>query len=251
MITVFKDTHTNKNEAPYNPLKLYQVMRQDNKDLLNGKQQDAKEFWMRITEVMDNDKNSSKFLFAHNLTTIVKCELCQTSSQTEHKVVAHIIEVGGRLTVQEAVDAYFAEEVLETYACEVCKRINIGKAKKKCFVKSAPKVLCLMLNRLAKNDEKIADNIGLNYQLKLSEFLLANKATHITYKLVSTINHIGTNISNGHYTATACCSSHSFYEFDDSRVHSVDAISGSDAYILIYELSTKVFFFFCSMVLCL
>lgn len=228
---------------PYNPKKIYESLRLLNADLLNGKQQDAQELWMRIMKVFENRRNSSTMfdrLFTHDVITNVKCENCFKEFLTERETRVHIIEVGGRPTIQVALDDYFAGDVVETYKCSKCDYINKDKSKKKYFLKSAPNMLCLMLNRFKMKTKKNRDDIELNEQLTLTNFSSSSKTTSAKYKLVSTINHIGMNISSGHYTATACCSNKTFYEFDDTRVKNIDSISGRNAYILFYQLSAKV-----------
>lgn len=242
---MFKDTHNQENPTPYyNPKEIYESLRQLNTDLLDGGQQDAHEFWVLLMNVFENRRNSSTMFdrfFKHDVITNVKCGNCLKDSQTVRETSAHIIEIGGRPTIQEALDVYFAGDVVETYICSACKSINKYEAEKKYFLKSAPNMLCLVLNRFKKTRNKIKDYIELSEQLTLTNFSSSSETIRANYKLVSIINHIGTNISNGHYTATACCFNNTFYEFDDSRVKRLDVISGYNAYIVFYELSAKVF----------
>lgn len=240
MINIFKETHTQKNqEQYYSPSNEYPVLRKENEDLLNGKQQDAHEFLSRIMKALENKKNCSTMfaeLFEHVHVTIVKCEYCHKTSSTTSKYSGHVIEVHGRLTVREAVESYFAEEIVETYYCELCQNINKNSARKSYLLESGPKILYLVLNRFRNERKKNQDNIELNEELQLS---VASETNQINYKLASIINHYGTSRFKGHYTATACCSN-SYYEFDDSRVHDIKDPIGCNAYILMYEL-TEVF----------
>lgn len=237
MISTFKETHTQKIQPQYySPTNLYHIFRKENKNLLNGKQQDAHEFWMQLMKSMESTSIFDK-LFVHDVETFVKCGYCYKVSQTKRTFRGHVIDIRGRLTIREAVDAYFAEHIIETYGCEFCNRENKDMATNKHILESVPKILCLMLNRFDTNNEKIKDNIGLSEGLKLSA---SNETNQINYKLVSIINHFGSNLYEGHYTSTACCSNHSYYEFNDSRVHNIIAPIGYNAYILLYELSTEV-----------
>lgn len=228
---------------PYDPQNIYESLRRLNPDLLDGNQQDAHEFWVRIMGVFEKKRNSSTMfdsLFSHDVITIVKCDKCLSDFRTIRETSAHVIEIGGRTTVQDALDAYFVEDVLETYKCSACKRINNDEAKKKYFLENVPNMLCLVLNRFEMKEKKNKEDIHLNEQLTLKNFSSSSKVTSANYKLVSIINHIGMNILRGHYTAISCCSN-TFYEFDDDLVKRVDEISGRDAYILFYQLSAKVF----------
>lgn len=216
-------------------------MQKGNKDLLNYKQQDAHEFWIRLMDAMDSKENcsiKSDKLFLHDVVTIVKCGHCQKNFQTKRKCSGHIIDIRGRHTISEALDAYFAEEVIETYECEECKMITKSRTKKRYFLESAPDILCLVLNRFENRVKKIDENLNLNGQLVLS---VSSKNNQVNFKLVSIINHFGSNINGGHYTSIACGPNNSFFEFDDYRVNKINAIIGRNAYILMYELTTKVF----------
>jgi ubiquitin C-terminal hydrolase len=241
IINAFKDTHT-ENRYPYNPSNLYKSMRDKKKNLLDGKQQDAQEFWSQIMEAIEIEPNSVLYnkLFSHETVTMVKCVYCNTISDTKQICIGHVIRIQGTTSVHEAVDTYFAEDILDTYECEACSAINKDMAKKTFVLKSIPNILCLVLNRFENKEKKICNSITLNKELKLSDHILSGETANIIYKLVSVVNHIGANLSNGHYTTTICVPNNLFYEFDDNRVGNTDAISGSNAYILIYELSCEL-----------
>lgn len=240
---MFKDTHNKDNQAPYDPQNLYKSLQLANADLLDGKQQDAHEFWMRIMRVFEKRMNSSTMFerwISHDVITNVKCGTCYKNFETVRKVNQHIIDVRGHHSVQKAVDAYFEGDILETYKCEACKGNNDEKAKKSYYLKSVPNIFSVVLNRFENKNKKYKNNIEISKQLKLTNFSSSSETVGANYKLVSVINHIGENISSGHYTAIACCSN-TFHEFNDSRVERTDAINGYNAYILFYELLAKVF----------
>lgn len=241
MIIAFKDSRTQGNISPYSPTKLYEILKQGNEGLLNGKQQDAHECWTRLMQTIENKNKCLPMLsklFVHEVITSVECDFCNIMSETEKEYNGHVIEFCGRDTIQEAVDAYFSEETLEIYKCAVCEHINKHSAKKKYSLKNVPKVLCLVLNRFKKDGNKIKDDIEIS-DLELTN--LTDENVRINYKLVSTVNHIGESPCFGHYTATACGTSKLCYEFDDSYVRRINSIKSCNAYILIYELSNKVF----------
>lgn len=211
--------------------------------MLDGGQQDAHEFWMRIMSVFEKKRNSSTMFdrwFLHDVITYVNCGYCYQNSETVREVSQHIIDISGYNSIKEAVDAYFEGDTVETYQCLTCNSINNEKAHKKYCLNNVPKILTLVLNRF-KNKSKIHQNdVELSKQLTLTNFSSSRGVVRANYNLVSVINHIGQNISSGHYTTIACSSS-TFYEFDDSYVKRTDAINGCNAYILFYELSAKVF----------
>lgn len=190
---------------------------------------------------MENKRNCSTMftkVFEHIVITNVKCGFCHKDSQTKRICNGHVVDIQGRLTISEALEDYFAEEIVETYNCKYCKTINENEAKKKYVFESAPRILYLMLNRFKNRMEKLKDSIELNAQLELE---VSSEKISVKYKLASIVNHIGNNLFEGHYTAIACCSSNTFYEFDDGHVHKISGPDGCNAYILIYELSTEVF----------
>lgn len=59
----------------------------------------------------------------------------------------------------------------------------------------------------------------------------------LTYRLVAMVNHVGSSVNCGHYTAVARSSGGQLYHFDDSNVRPVSSPSLPDAnaYIIIYE----------------
>lgn len=99
-------------------------MRKDNKDLLNYKQQDAHEFWLRLMTAMENKRNCYIFpnLFEHIIVTNVRCGHCHNDSQTKQKCDGLVLDFNGRPTIREALDAYFDEEIVENFFCENCTK---------------------------------------------------------------------------------------------------------------------------------
>lgn len=214
-------------------------MLQGNQDLLNGKMQDAQEFWMRIMKSMEEIKCCKGLygMFSHDFISITKCENCNNESQIDYKASAHVIEIRGRTTIQQALNAYFAEVIVQKYKCSVCESDDYS-AKKSFSFKNAPNCLVLVFDRFNNGLKKVRDHIELTYRLNLSDNIFKDKlAADVNYTLVSTINHYGSNCSDGHYTAISRSTENQFNEFDDSHVRSTNTISGRDAYILMYELA--------------
>lgn len=235
----FKKTHAEVTATPINPSFLYNIMRRSNGDLLNGKVQDAQEFWMRIIHTIENIKccKDLKGLFLHNIISVIKCEICDCESEIDQETTAHVIEICKRNTIQEAINDYFSEQTVEDYVCPVCLQHS---SKKKYFLKSAPQCLVLVLNRFDNALKKVTDPIKITDKLNLSGNTLTDGNIQLHYALVSSINHHGSKSSNGHYTAISY-HGNTIYEFDDANVASVDSLNSSNAYILMYELR-KVFF---------
>lgn len=223
----------------YDPKRVFENFRnQNNQNLMDGCQQDAHEFWMRLMELIDCKRNCCmqfNKLFEHQIKTSVQCGNCSNISTTREVVSAHIVNIQHQSTVQGAMNAYFDPQGLESYTCSSCGSINIDGAKKTHFVEEPPKCFCLVLNRFQNTHTKIYHNLLLNPTLTLHKCDASNDK-EFNYKLVSIVNHVGENLINGHYTATSCTELTN-YEFDDSFVRRIDAVNGQYAYILIYELT--------------
>lgn len=104
----------------------------------------------------------------------------------------------------------------------------------------APKCLCLVLNRFGNSSAKINQRIVINENLQLSIYDCRNEVRIVSYKLVSTINHIGSGRAAGHYTDNFLADYNFLFEFDDSLVSRVNAINGCNVYMLMYQLADKV-----------
>lgn len=245
---MFKETRAdgiNKKKA-FNPSNMYLLMREKNKDLLNYKQQDAHEFWLRLMTAMDDESNCSNMfakLFEHVVVTSVKCPKCKKNSQTKQVYKGHVIDIHGWQTISDAINSYFATEMVGSFYCDNCNEKHENGVTKNFVMESTPKILYLMLNRFRNGTHKIKDVIALNTQIQLQVSTSNNPKK---YQLASIINHIGSNLVGGHYTAVVRSPSNTFYEFDDTRVHKIDCPVGSNAYILMYELSEVLFFCFFS-----
>lgn len=156
----FKKTHTKKPPTEISPIQLYTVMKRANKDLLNGKVQDAQEFWMRIIDSIEKLEccQELKGLFLHQFTSFVKCEICDRESDIDYETTAHVIQFRGRNTIQEAINDYFSEENVEDYVCPDCLQHS---SKKSHWFKSAPHCLVFVLSRFDNGSKKITDHIEL------------------------------------------------------------------------------------------
>lgn len=231
---------TNSRTASFDPTNIYKNFRKrNNKDILNGRQQDAQEFWIRLMKLTDSEEIScTKFSkwFEHKIEIAVTCGNCNFYSMSQEDTSAHVIDILEKKTIQEAVDGYFGEQTV-SYKCDRC---NItSQATKTYFLKRSPKHLCLFLSRFENISSKIVQGIQINKQLQLSSYSTRSEVTKIDYELVSVINHIGKNLVEGHYTAMSC-NSGIMYEFDDSHVRRTNVINNCDAYMLIYESRVEV-----------
>jgi len=139
------------------------------------------------------------------------------------------------------------EELTETelYYCSNCQQKQ--RSTKRFWIRRLPDVLCLHLKRFRYNNflrTKIDDYIKFPIQgLDMKRFVMANK--HETrgsscgptiYDLVAFIEHHGSGLGSGHYTAY-CRHDGCWFHFDDSNVTACDesTVRQSKAYILFYN----------------
>lgn len=139
------------------------------------------------------------------------------------------------------------EELTETelYYCSNCQQKQ--RSTKRFWVRKLPEVLCLHLKRFRYNNflrTKIDEFIQFPIRgLDMRRFVMANKhetrgssCGPTTYDLVAFIEHHGSGVGSGHYTAY-CRHDDYWFHFDDSSVTACDesTVKRSKAYILFYN----------------
>lgn len=102
--------------------------------------------------------------------------------------------------------------------------------------------MMVVLNRFSKRFKTNCD-IKINDEVVVKT-VTENGIRQWKYQLMSAINHIGQTYKTGHYT-TIVRSGKEIFKFDDAKIRSVQNISGSDAYILFYELVVICLLFYC------
>lgn len=246
-LKIFKDTRCSN--LPYSPYQFYDALKKRNKfllGLLNGKHQDPHEFFMLLTEELEKQNHSAPW-FANNFTadmeTQIECSSCGTIHTTTGKVGDLTLEITGNESIQSSLDSYFNYDLIEDYECESRGR-KIGVANKRHVLLTAPNCLCLHLKRFSGANKKIKDFIHITKELGLSRYFSKPQTREWKYKLVAVINHFGESVHVGHYNTIVIQSTDLFYEFDDRNVREVTSnmISGSQAYLLFYELIEVISF---------
>ena len=139
------------------------------------------------------------------------------------------------------------EELTETelYYCSNCQQKQ--RSTRRFWIKKLPDVLCLHLKRFRYNHflrTKIDDFIQFPiHGLDMKRFVMTNKhetrgssSGPTTYDLVAFIEHHGSGVGSGHYTAY-CRHDDYWFHFDDSSVNACDEsiVERSRAYILFYN----------------
>lgn len=139
------------------------------------------------------------------------------------------------------------EELTETelYYCSNCQQKQ--RSTRRFWIRKLPDVLCLHLKRFRYNNflrTKIDDYIQFPIQgLDMKRFVMTNKhetrgssSGPTTFDLVAFIEHHGSGVGSGHYTAY-CRHDDYWFHFDDSSVNACDenTVMRSKAYILFYN----------------
>lgn len=139
------------------------------------------------------------------------------------------------------------EELTDTelYYCSNCQMKQ--RSTRRFWIRKLPDVLCLHLKRFRYNNylrTKIDDYIQFPIQdLDMKRYVMANKhetrgssSGPTTYDLVAFIEHHGSGVGSGHYTAY-CRHDDYWFHFDDSSVNACDekSVMRSKAYILFYN----------------
>lgn len=193
------------------------------KELNFNKQQDAHEIYKRIEETLIEcmQFNSTNGLMSTN----IKCESCKFIINKNEKFTDISIRVD-KNSVQESLDDFFVDKIIENYKCNSCNNCNVVMSHE---VVESPDILCVQLKRFSGNCEKLDDKI--NYD----EYLILNKNSQ--YKLKSMVCHDG-NYNSGHYVAVKV-DERNYYLFNDENVSSFNKklkeINSGSIYLLFYE----------------
>lgn len=223
-------------------------------DYLPNQQQDAAEALRYLLQhVHREDFDSIKHLVAPSQTlkveattcvseyfrivlkkTIMCTECAHTNESEEQCFTLELAMPDDKLTIEELVGAQFANETLEEYKCDGCKREGT------CFqtksVESWPPVLVVHLKRFTGALEKIDRHIHFEDIL-----CLANE----TYSLQATVEHSGT-VEHGHYVSNVRDSRDHWVRINDSRIFKTTMntirkgrCEDSQPYLLTYQKATQ------------
>ncbi|CAJ0594106.1 unnamed protein product [Cylicocyclus nassatus] len=178
---------------------------------LGNEQQDAQEFSLVLFDALD--RNLSKHPHGAEVRERIRERYSGTSiqriwctcgkeSRRSSPFTALQLNIDGYKTLQEALDAYCGEEVLEDYLCDECNRR--GHVKRQTLPEKLPPVVMLQLNRY------VFDSNGRNRKLKTpivypreltarSFHLGVSKYDDFDYELFAVMIHEGDNTFCGHY----------------------------------------------------
>lgn len=237
LVNLFKITQLRS--VPCNPYEFYGTLKRKSErfdSLLNGAQQDSHYFLIMLTEVLEEQPHDAHWFkknFTANLATHVNCSSCGKVHESASEVVDFGLFLPGNDTIQTALDAYFDHDDID-FLCENCEALNV--ARKKHFLLTSPKCLCLQLKRFSSYGKKINDKIEVSLELSLANHFLQPETIGDKYRLVAIINHSGQAMHVGHYSTIVFTPDNTFYEFDDRSVREVSSnfFAQSCPYVIFY-----------------
>lgn len=196
------------------------------------------EFLMVFNEELEKQTHPAHWItsnFTCDIATQVECGSCGKVHHSLSVITDVAIHVVGSSNIQAAVNSYFNRDDIE-YLCKACGTYDV--VKKKHSIVSAPACFCLQLRRFSDRGTKISDSIEISSKLSMKKHFLKSQVSEWEYKLVAVVNHFGESRNVGHYNAIILAPNGEYYEYDDRSVRKVSSsmVSGTDAYMLFYEL---------------
>ena len=228
---------------------MYMKLQVISKDLRPGRREDAHEFLRKLIEslqksyIISNNvprnldsysKETTPFnqIFGGYMRQVITCQQCNYVSTKFQNFMD--VQVPILPTIENALENVFNDEHLMDYKCDKCQ--EKVSARKEYKIERPPQVLCIQLKRFNATGSKNGRPVTLARKLNISNHVRG--ATHIEYKLVSMINHLGPSSNCGHYTSIAEGENGTFYKFDDAFISPIsihDALNTS-AYVIFYEM---------------
>ncbi|KJH44938.1 ubiquitinyl hydrolase 1 [Dictyocaulus viviparus] len=178
---------------------------------LGNEQQDAQEFSLVLFDALD--RNLAKHPHGEEIrrrirerylgfsTQRIWCT-CGKESSRSLPFTALQLNIDGYKTLNEVLDAYFGEELLEDYLCDECNRR--GFVKRQTVPEKLPPVVMLQLNRYVFDangrNRKLKTPIVYPRELSARSFHLnVSKYDDFDYELFAVMIHEGDNTYCGHY----------------------------------------------------
>lgn len=147
------------------------------------------------------------------------------------------LNVPVRKSLYQSLDDYFASEELNGENQVMDDTTNtLVDATKQTYLWRNPRILIVVLNRFG--EQKNTEAIDIPELLDVFRYRYPPSNNNL-YHLRSICNHVGDS-NNGHYYTTAKWN-RNWYSFDDTVVKHCDGWGdGSEAYLLFYELASKI-----------
>ena len=208
--------------------------------------------WMNFIK---NEYSMIKTLFTGMTRVITTCEYC--SNQSNNFDIFQTLQLSlpnnnNILTLEECLNDYIAEEVLDRnnkMKCNLCNRLNCSKKNTKLW--KTPKILIIHIKRFRVNNYGIPtqkltnmvtypiENLDItNYVDTISSDLVAGRTKYNLFAINRHHTLIPGSINFGHYTSMVKNRyDNIWYMFDDNvvkRISDVSRLVDSNAYMLFY-----------------
>lgn len=213
-------------------------------NMRNGQQEDAHEFLTYLLDGMqksysigrNSDLDPIQQIFGGDLISTLRCSDCGKVSENLSPFLDICLDIRNSNSIDEALSSHFDKEILDDYKCESC---GVKSVTKQTSIKRPPKSLCIQLSRFTYQG-KFDKKITISTKINLSEYVLEESGTPLSYRLASMIIHTGSSAQCGHYTAIALSEDGNYYKYDDEKVDPMltEDVLTSPGYIMFYELES-------------
>jgi ubiquitin carboxyl-terminal hydrolase 48 len=181
--------------------------------------------FMDLLESCEHFKPCLESLFQGKLNSVVECKNCHTKSIRGHTFTELELPVQGNHHVEECIENYRKEEILDgnnQYHCEICN--GLQDATKKIELAQLPKILNLHLMRFV-FDPKTLKKKKLQSKINFPH-VLDIKGFDQKYQLSAVLVHKGQAANGGHYVAHARDEiNNTWWTFDDHKVTPIKELS--------------------------
>ncbi|ESO85194.1 hypothetical protein LOTGIDRAFT_130809 [Lottia gigantea] len=195
-----------------------------------GLQQDAQEFCKLFLNLLESamcqtvELNIIQEQFRGQYFYVITCKNCGGESKTSSMFYELDLNIQGQKTLQQALDNFLQEEVLEgenRYLCRYCQEKQ--DATRAIRLDTIPPVLNLQILRFI-FDKKTGHKKKLNSFLQFPDTLDMSKYLHtdkpVVYQLQAVLIHSGPSAYSGHYTAHILSDDKTaWYRFNDENIH--------------------------------
>lgn len=193
-----------------------------------------------MNEIKNNYKDGYSIIDKYFNGLFEKNIYCNKCNHFNKKIeIFNVLEcsINNNLDLDSIIQNYFKPEKLDGYKCDNCKEKNTSEKIIKCI--NTPKYLFIQLKKYDNFMNKLNVNIKFYEYLKLIDYSIKEKCNNF-YKLKGIINHLGINMSSGHYTSMVNINN-KWFMCDDTNINEIkeEQIYNKNAYILLYEKVEK------------
>ncbi|CAH2046171.1 unnamed protein product, partial [Thlaspi arvense] len=179
-------------------------------------------------------------VFGGRLVSKLHCCNCDSFSETFEPSIGLSLEIEDVDTLNSALESFTRVEKLEDQlTCDDCKE-KVSK-EKQLTLDNLPLVASFHLKRF-KNDglfmEKIFKHVEFPLELDLLPYMSSNENPEVStkYHLYAMVEHLGSGVSFGHYSAYVRSAPETWHHFDDAKVRKIseEFVLSKHAYLLFY-----------------